>query len=50
MIRIILNNPFTMLLQQFTVNYNAAPVQYSLQTLPSYWQMIPYSKMPLIKK
>jgi hypothetical protein len=46
MIHLVLNNSFTKLFQQFAVNYNAAPVQYSLQPLPSYWQMIPNKKMP----
>ncbi len=46
MIRLILNNSITKLFQQFTVKYNAAPVQYSLQPLPSFWQMIPNKKCP----
>ncbi|WP_462254540.1 hypothetical protein [Ferruginibacter sp.] len=45
MIRLILNNSFTKLFQQFAFNYNAAPLQYSLQPLPSYWQMIPNNKI-----
>jgi|GEM_PF-3798112 len=45
MLHQILDTLFTSLLLQIANNFNIAPVEYSFQPLPSYWEMNPCNKL-----